>query len=280
MCKLQSHYWSDGLLPVHYLTAGNPSHPPMIFFHGFMGTGRDWSEIINHFSGQYFCIAPDLPGHGKTFLDLQQQALAWKDLGAIFYTLIGSLTKEKIIGAGYSMGGRVVLYMAVTFPSLFKALIIESASPGLKTAREKKVRIFHDQSIASKLENTDFNEFLENWYRQPLFLSLYEHPAYANMLKQRKKENPKQLAAALRLLNSGVQPSLWKELKNIKIPLLLLSGEADLKYSALLSEMQQRCPNADLHIVGQTGHNIHFENPLVFLEYMSNFLDQIGENPS
>jgi len=156
-------------------------------------------------------------------------------------------------------------------------VIIESASPGLKSVVEKQARLRHDQAIAQRLETTDFDIFLKDWYRQPLFMSLSRHPAFAEVCKKRQKENPLQLAAALRLLSSGIQPSLWPELKNIKIPLLLLTGESDVKYSGLLTEMQKQCPDAQFKVIENAGHNTHLENPLVFLEYMSNFLSQTGE---
>jgi 2-succinyl-6-hydroxy-2,4-cyclohexadiene-1-carboxylate synthase len=274
MSNLQSNYWPGGVIPIHYYTAGNPCHPPLIFFHGFMGSGYDWLEIIDHFSTNYHCIAPDLPGHGKTILN---RALRWEDLGKIFNEFIGSISSGGIIGTGYSMGGRLMLYLAVTFPALFKGLIIESASPGLKTAHERQVRFQQDQAMAEKLEQSHIGNFLEDWYRQPLFFTLRKHPSFNELLRQRKKENPLQLAAALRVMSSGIQPSLWPDLKNIKVPLLLLAGAADIKYTKLLTSMQKQCSGAQLKIIGKAGHNTHLENPLVFWEYMSNFLNQTGE---
>jgi 2-succinyl-6-hydroxy-2,4-cyclohexadiene-1-carboxylate synthase len=175
------------------------------------------------------------------------------------------------------MGGRLLLYLAVTFPALFDSLIVESASPGLKTAAERQLRLQHDQAMADILEKSNIGKFLEDWYRQPLFFTLREHHSFNSLLSRRKKEDPVQLAAALRVMSSGIQPSLWPGLKNIKVPLLLLAGEADIKYTKLLTSMQKRCSGALLKIIEKAGHNTHLENPLVFLEYMSNFLNQTGE---
>jgi len=277
MSKLQSNYWPGGMIPIHYYSAGNPGDPALIFFHGFMGSGSDWLNIINHFSKDYYCIAPDLPGHGKTILSLPEHRLEWGDLGKIFYEFIGSISEERITGTGYSMGGRLMLYLAVSFPSLFNGLIIESASPGLKTASERQERFHHDQTLADTLEQSGIGSFLKDWYQQPLFLSLSKHPSFNNLLKQREKESSFQLAAALRLMSIGRQPSLWPGLKKIKVPLLLLAGEADAKYSTLLTSIKKRCPGSQLKIIKNAGHNTHLENPLVFLEYMSNFLNQTGE---
>jgi 2-succinyl-6-hydroxy-2,4-cyclohexadiene-1-carboxylate synthase len=279
MLKLQSQYWPGGSLPIHYYHCGRPSQPRLVFFHGFMGSGYDWKEMITYFSRQYYCIAPDLPGHGKTVVDPPDLIPDWKSLALTISHFIKAQSEQPVIGTGYSMGGRLALYLAVTFPAIFKALILESASPGLKTAGERRARLQHDRALAAKMEKSDFNNFLQDWYHQPLFLSLTEHDGFDRLLKMRGKQNPVQLAAALRLMSSGRQPSLWKQLDEIDIPLLLMTGEADLKYSRLLSQMKKLCRHGVLHIVPQTGHNIHFENPLVFLEYMSNFLNQIGENP-
>jgi 2-succinyl-6-hydroxy-2,4-cyclohexadiene-1-carboxylate synthase len=279
MVQLQSQYWSGGNLRIHYYSAGNPSCPGILFFHGFIGSGYDWSEVIKYLLQDYYCVAPDLPGHGKTWLDLQGAEFTWKALSEIMVQFIKDLPVDKITGIGYSMGGRLALYLAITHPALFKALIIESASPGLKTLHERKERIRQDESLAREMENTDFAGFLEKWYQQPLFTSLRDHSGFQELLKRRETENPLQLAAALRLMSTGKQPSQWDKLKTIRLPLYFLAGESDPKYSTLMSEMKRLCPGSVLQIIKDAGHNSHFEKPLVFLQYISNFLDQIQEKP-
>jgi len=50
----------------HYLTAGNPDESIVVFLHGFMGSSNDWKQVISFLKKDFYCIALDLPGHGKT----------------------------------------------------------------------------------------------------------------------------------------------------------------------------------------------------------------------
>jgi 2-succinyl-6-hydroxy-2,4-cyclohexadiene-1-carboxylate synthase len=277
MHQLQSYNWLGERLQIHYHAAGDPDRSCLLFLHGFVGTGRDWQSVISHLSGLYYCIAPDLPGHGKTILNADARSADWPLLVDNLADFVKFLNKKNIVMIGYSMGGRLALHLALNYPVFFKGLVLESASPGLKTAQERQKRIQEDEIIARELERTPFEQFLRKWYRQPVFHSLNQHKDYQKLINRRLAADPEQLAAALRLLSTGKQPSLWTDLVKIKLPLFLLAGERDLKFSLLMSEMQQLCPHAELQLVKQAGHNIHFEKPLVFLQYISNFLSQIQE---
>jgi pimeloyl-ACP methyl ester carboxylesterase len=42
---------------------GGPGH---LFVHGAVATGLMWREHLDRFSGQFQCLAPDLPGLGRS----------------------------------------------------------------------------------------------------------------------------------------------------------------------------------------------------------------------
>ena len=69
---------------------------------------------------------------------------------------------------GYSMGGRLALYLALEFPDRFGSVVLESASPGLDAARAIERRV-DDERLACRLEELGgdveaFRDFLEQWY--------------------------------------------------------------------------------------------------------------------
>jgi len=169
------------------------------------------------------------------------------------------------------MGGRLALYLTLNFPERFDKVILESASPGLKTAQERSQRCQADEKIAQKLTNIPLKSFLCQWYQQEIFRSLQQHPKLAQLIERRQQQNPRELAKSLRYLGTGNQPSLWEELLNNTVPLLLLVGEADRKFTAINIEMADRCPVAELEIIPQTGHNIHFEDPKSYLIQLVKF---------
>ena len=90
----------------------------------------------------------DLPGHGSDSTDLDPR----------HFSLEATLTQVEHAGVwptdliGYSMGGRVALHFAATYPTKVRHLILESASPGLATEGERLERQVNDEELARKIE--------------------------------------------------------------------------------------------------------------------------------
>jgi 2-succinyl-6-hydroxy-2,4-cyclohexadiene-1-carboxylate synthase len=224
-------------------------------------------------SDRYHCIAVDLPGHGKTQLPELDRYYTIASTARGLIGCLDALQIEKCHLVGYSMGGRLALYLALHFPDHFIKVVLESASPGLKTLKERMERMQSDLSLARELETKDFSAFLMTWYGRSLFASIRAHPDFERLLVQRSQNSPLTLARSLRKLSTGCQPSLWKKLKQNKIPLLLLVGELDAKFTTINAEMADLCQFAKLAIVRHCGHNIHFENANLFAQEITYFLD-------
>lgn len=256
----------------HYSLSGNADKPLILFLHGFMGDSNEFNEVISLLSDQFYFLTVDLPGHGKTRVLGGDVCYTMSNTAHALIDLLDQLNIQQCFLAGYSMGGRLALYLNLYFPERFPKVVLEAASPGLKTQRERLERIQRDWELARKLENSDFSEFLSNWYNQPLFASLKKHPDFESLIASRLQNNPLELAKSLQNLGTGCQPSLWEKLKQNKNPLLLLVGEYDVKFRSINSDMARLCESAKLEIVSNCGHNIHFENSKAFVEKLIMFL--------
>ncbi len=272
------NYW------VTYRLEGNPSHPVILFLHGFMGDRDEFQHAFTALSKLHYCVAIDLPNHGQTYVVDRVEGVNLSTYQDDYYTIqstasfvikfLDFLRIKKCCLVGYSMGGRLGLYLTIHFPQYFHKVILESASAGLRTIAERSDRLAKDRQLASDLESGDFEVFLENWYRQAIFGNLRSHPKFSQMLEQRLKNSPSQLANSLRNLSTGLQPSLWEKLSDCEIPLLLLVGELDTKFVQINRQIEQLCKFAQLEIVPQCSHNIHFEYPELFVERIQVFLQQ------
>jgi 2-succinyl-6-hydroxy-2,4-cyclohexadiene-1-carboxylate synthase len=262
------HLLDMGRDRLYFTTDGPPRQPPLLLLHGFLGDSRDFAEVTTHLQTEFYCIRVDLPGHGQT------QGIS--DYGMnhtanLILDVLSSLNLTQAHLMGYSMGGRLALYLALHFPWQFPRVIVESASPGLLTTAERSARRQQDAALADRLV-ADFPKFLNDWYRQPLFRSLPHHPDFASMQQRRWQNNPVELANSLRQMGLGTQPHLWDALAQHQAALLLLAGEGDRKFVAINQAMANCCAKARLQVISQAGHNIHLEQPLAWLAAIRQFL--------
>lgn len=256
----------------NYYAVGDPLNYPILFLHGFLGDGLDFQEVMWRLSRQFYCLSIDLPGHGKTQVNGTDEDYQIESVTRGLIEFIDALKLEKSVLVGYSMGGRIALYLAIHFPDSFDRVILESASPGLKTIEERVTRLESDRRLSEELEKQDFYLFLNKWYGQNLFKSILQNPDFPKILDRRLQNSPLELAKSLRNLSTGLQPSLWEHLDSISLPLLLLVGELDPKFVNLNREIANGCPNCKLEIVTNCGHNIHLENADSFIHNLEKFL--------
>ena len=256
----------------NYRTIGDEHNFPLFFLHGFLGDCNDFQETISLLSDKFYCLAVDLPGHGKTQVYGGEDYYTMEKTAQGLISFLQALNIEQCALVGYSMGGRLALYLTLHFPQYFSKVILESTSCGLKTQAERDQRIEHDFKLSQKLETETFLLFLTRWYEQSLFVSLKKHPDFERMLERRLESNPIELAKSLRNLSTGCQPSLWVKIQENKIPLLLLVGERDSKFISINAEMESLCDVAQLEIVSNCGHNIHVEDVRYFVEKARIFL--------
>ncbi|MGJ5629924.1 2-succinyl-6-hydroxy-2,4-cyclohexadiene-1-carboxylate synthase [Nostoc sp. CALU 1950] len=260
----------------YYSFMGNPEKTLILFLHGFMGNINEFDEAIKLLSDEFYYLTIDLPGHGKTQILAGDDYYTMTNTAHALINLLDELKIAKCFLVGYSMGGRLALYLTLNFPERFYKVVLESASPGLPTEAERLERIKLDTQIGRKVirsfEKNDFAAFLSNWYEQPIFACIKNHPEYDRMVKSRLQNNPQELDKSLRFMGTGYQPSLWEKLKDNTISILLLVGEYDKKFISINTEMAKKCEFAQMKIIDDAGHNIHFENTLAFVENIKYFL--------
>ena len=145
----------------HFKMIGDSTLPPLLFLHGWMGCCEDYTEIIEALKLRYYCIAIDLPGHGKTDVIGGDIGYGFINTAIGIIQLLDSLNIDRCSIAGYSFGGRLALYLALEFPARFDRVILESTSPGLATEIDRQARIIQDWQIINRLETDDFADFVD-----------------------------------------------------------------------------------------------------------------------
>ena len=261
---------------LNYEVSGDRRSPAVLFLHGFMGSSADWREVMAALGDRAFCVAADLPGHGAS-LGLSTEAYTIEGSARAVINTLDRLEVEHPVVVGYSMGGRLALFLALRYPGRCAGLFLESASPGLESASERAARRAADGSKAKRLESGDLEAFLGDWYRQPLFAPLARDENLLHRIVQARRSNePGELARSLRGTGVGNQPSLWRELEGLRVPVLAVAGGLDEKYARASSRMAGISPRIQSELVRGVGHNVHDEALAEYVTLLGGFLDRLS----
>ena len=260
------------MIRFHYKTYGSPEKKPLLLLHGFMGDSSDFDTLANKLTANFYCIALDLPGHGKTECDDFEDFKIENTTSAIV-ALLQELKIEKTHLLGYSMGGRIGFYLLIHYHQYLLKTVLESTSPGLKTEDEKEQRIQKDMMLARRMHMQPFDQFLEDWYNMELFASIDKTTEkFKQMLQKKLNNNIEQLALSLKYAGTGIMPSLWDKVATIKSDILLITGSLDTKYCQIAKEIRETHNKISHEIIDDASHNVHFEQEEKFYKTVLNFL--------
>ncbi|MDX2170160.1 MAG: 2-succinyl-6-hydroxy-2,4-cyclohexadiene-1-carboxylate synthase [Deltaproteobacteria bacterium] len=259
---------------VHYALREWGSGAPLLLLHGFTGAAALWEPLALAFAARHRVIAVDLLGHGASDAPRAAARYGMAHAVADLAALLDALRVERTALLGYSLGGRVALGLAVEQPQRVGALVLESSSPGLAAPVERAARRAADATLAARLARDGLPAFVDAWMAQPLFASQARlAPARRAAARAQRLDNRIEgLAGSLRGLGSGAQPSYWPRLAALPMPVLLLAGGLDAKFTGIARAMRARIPRAALRIVADAGHAVHLEQPQAYREAVSSFL--------
>lgn len=250
--------------------------PATLLVHGFTGSVEAWGESIldGLVAAGRRVVAVDLPGHGRSDLPAGPRRVTMERLVDDLTAVLDALNLDRADWIGYSMGGRIALGAAVLRPERVDRLVLESASPGLETEKERRARRERDEALARRILDGGIAPFVDEWLALPLFRSRERLPEETRRAERERRLrcDPRGLAAALRGVGTGSQPSFWADLAHLDAPTLLLAGADDPKYQALAEGMAELLPRAEVAVVAEAGHTTHLEAPAEWLRRVGDFL--------
>lgn len=223
-----------------------------VFLHGFLGSPADWGPVQSALESAAGALVPALPGHGTEspcepdfFIRRQRRALPPR------YRLVG-----------YSLGGRIALRWALTYPSEVESLVLISTSPGIDDEPGRSARRQSDAAWAVQLRAGDREAFLRAWYAQPVFASMKAKPDLLEQVCRRRAQAPlADLADMLERMSPGRQPPMWGRLSELAMPVLHLAGEDDPAYLSIAGRAAGLSPHGRARSIPGSGHAVPEEQP-------------------
>jgi 3-oxoadipate enol-lactonase len=249
---------------------GDRKQPPVIFIHGFPFSSGMWEQQIRQFKGQYYCIAFDIRGLGKTPAGEGQFTIEMfvDDLFAV----MDGLQIETAVIAGFSMGGYIALRAIEREPERFRAIILcDTRTEADDDAGRLK------RAAAIKAINSDGVEQFAAGFVPMTFCA--DAPqripeTYNSILEQAQTASPVGVKGCL--LAMAARTDTTASLSNIKAPTLLLVGEHDaITPPAVMQSMHQSISGSEIIIVPGAAHMAPVEQPEIVNQAIEEFLGKL-----
>lgn len=233
----------------------------VVLLHGFTQGGGIWVPVMESMTTRAAIDAPDLPGHGGA--------------SHVVSTLEGTASQlEQTYGTaayvGYSMGGRVALHVALEYPQAVTHLVLCSATAGIDVDAERDARRKSDAQLADHIREIGTRAFVDEWTNQSMFATLKR----TDLDDEIRLANPAEgLATSLETMGTGNQTPCWERLHELNMPVLVVTGANDAKFSALGNRLRESIGSNATHVeLPDTGHAVPFERPAEFAALLSAFL--------
>jgi 2-succinyl-6-hydroxy-2,4-cyclohexadiene-1-carboxylate synthase len=241
----------------------------LVLLHGFAGTHRGWDDVVARLDRErYRPLALDLRGHG-----------AARDLRPISFAACArdvlDAAPARFALAGYSLGGRVALHVALAAPQRVTGLALISTTAGIEDEAARASRRRDDDALTRELLRPDagIDAFARRWSTGPLFA---EDPpgVQAAAVRDIRRNDPSALAAALDGLGAGAMPPLWPRLAELTVPAVVMAGARDTKYVAIAERLAAALPRAALSVIPRAGHALPREAPAALAAVLNGPLGQ------
>jgi len=225
---------------------------PLVLLHGFTQTGAAWDEVRARL-GDRETHAPDLRGHGARAGDRPIDTA----------TLVADVLEAappRFDLAGYSMGGRLALHVALAAPGRVRRLALVATTAGIADPEEAQRRREADEELAVLLERDGIETFADRWGALALFARQTEEQR-ARARAMRLGQDPAGLAAALRGFGTGTMEPVWDRLPALNLPVTIVVGSEDERFREISRRLHAAMPWARVVVVAGAGHGLPLEAP-------------------
>jgi pimeloyl-ACP methyl ester carboxylesterase len=248
------HLWYDD-------TGGNGV--PVVFMHAASGTCESWVYQLPTFTAAgYRCISYDRRGWGRSRPDLrgEQPGTVSDDL----HGLVGHLALDRFHLVGTAAGGIGALDYAVEHPARLRSLVVADSIGGLQNPEylevQQRLRPPEIQALPVELRELgpSYRGVNPQGTRRWIEIEVASRPEGTHGSGQPPRS-----------------PMTFARLETLRVPTLVLVGEADLlSPPALMRLLAAHIPHCQFATVPEAGHAAHWEQPEIWNRLVLEFIGQ------
>ncbi|WP_417699221.1 alpha/beta fold hydrolase [Pseudoalteromonas lipolytica] len=250
---------------LNYQQSGQGSH--VVLIHGLFGSLENLNVIAKALSENYTVTNIDLRNHGKSF---HSDSMNYTVMAADVLELLNHLNINKAHIVGHSMGGKVAMQLALSYPERVEKLVVMDISPVANKPRHSAIfkglndvansavtdRKAADEILAKQIPELGVRQFLlksfakneQGQYQWRFKLAVLDQQ-YENILAQ-LDENDSCLCDTL----------------------FIKGNDSDYILAEHRPVIMALFPNSKAKIIHGAGHWLHAQKPLAVNKAISDFL--------
>jgi len=250
----------------HYWSSHDDKSPVIIMVHGFRGTHHGLDKIVKNLP-KFRVIVPDLPGFGES-QPFKQHSV--DDYVTWLQHFIAKLElNEQPVLLGHSFGSIIASHYAAAHPSMIQRLILINPI-GYPALKGPQAILTQGAILYYWFGRKLPGKFSTRWLSGPLFVDTMSRVMTKSKDKDMKtfvKEQHRQYFSSFasstvvaESFRASVSHDVREVARSLTIPTLLIAGEQDdITSVAKQRELHALIKDADLHIIPNVGHLIHYE---------------------
>ncbi len=242
---------------------------PLLILHGFLGMGDNWKTLGNKFSEAGFQVhLLDLRNHGRS---PHSEEMNYEVMAQDINHYCSGHNLENILLLGHSMGGKVAMQAAGTFPNLIEKLIVVDISPKYYAPHHQQIMEGLTTLDEAKLTSrSEAEELLEKFIKEDgIRLFLLKNLYWKTKGKLALRLNLEVLKDKIEEVGKALPSKMHCEK-----PTLFIKGEK----SGYITKDDENLilhhfPNAEIISIPGAGHWVHAEKMPEFYSEVMRFIE-------
>lgn len=252
---------------LHYQEMGGGV--PLVILHGLFGSGDNWRSLAKDFAEHSRVILVDLPNHGNS---PHTDDMRYPRMAEDLHRLTSELGLDSAFFLGHSMGGKVAMAYALTYPAAVRGLISADIAP-------KGYAPAHSEIIAAMQEVEQFAPQSRKSADDILAKRIAGKAIRAFLLKSLKPQTNGAYGWALNIgAIAECYPHLtsWPQLEGrYEGPALFVGGgKSDYIGEEDIGVVRKLFPRAVFESIDEAGHWLHVERREIFTELVIRFVSE------